>query len=176
LSFMRPNAGAKCARIICSWRSKVEIRTVPFTESESHRAKFSPTVRLPASNVRPLSRSARAFESFAATSERVSLPPRWMISQSILAALEGRSMQDPASELRRTPLLGGWVNKKSKRSGTPLRPGHDVSLNLELAADRWCYQVAGIGCGWPAARAASGCFHISYASGHSATMPAAPCT
>jgi hypothetical protein len=78
--------------------------------------------------------------------------------------------------LPRIPLLGGWVNKKSKSAGTPLRPGHDVSLNLELAADRWCYQVAGIGRGGPAARAASGCFHISYASGHSATMPATPCT
>jgi hypothetical protein len=37
-------------------------------------------------------------------------------------------------------------------------------------------QVAGIDRGRPAGRVASGCFHISYASGHSATMPAAAIT
>jgi len=34
-----------------------------------------------------------------------------MRSQTILAALEGESMQDPASELRRINLLRTWVNK-----------------------------------------------------------------
>ena len=40
--------------------------------------------------------------------------PCWMPSQAILAALRGESMQDPANELLRTPLLGTRVNKASK--------------------------------------------------------------
>src|SRR5215216_2444204 len=35
----------------------------------------------------------------------------WWASEAILTALSGRNMQDPASELRRIPLLGTSVNK-----------------------------------------------------------------
>jgi hypothetical protein len=74
-------------------------------------------------------------------------------------------------------LLGAWVNKVEKkgRNATKARPP-TCRWNLELTADHWCYQVAGIGRGRAASRAASGCFHISYASGHSPTTAAAPPT
>ena len=48
-------------------------------------------------------------------------------------------------------------------------------LRLETAANRWGHQVAGSGRGCPEG-CASGCLHSWYASGHSATTPAAAIT
>jgi len=53
-----------------------------------------------------------------------------MRSETILAALEGESMQDPASELRRILIPRTWVNKdKKKGRGPDVGPRLSTSLS-----------------------------------------------
>jgi hypothetical protein len=62
--------------------------------------------------------------------------------QAILAALRGRSIQDPASELSRRPLPRTWVNKGNNGrvssnlppEGAPLRFGARTTLSTWLLA------------------------------------------
>ena len=51
-----------------------------------------------------------------------SFPAAGVASEDILSPLEGRSMQDPASELLRIPLLSRWANKGKKRTGAATTP------------------------------------------------------
>src|SRR5215218_9928287 len=53
-------------------------------------------------------------------------------SEAILAALGGRSMQDPASELPRTPLLGTTVNKVAHKLGTASLPWDAVPFEVAV--------------------------------------------
>src|SRR5215204_1031375 len=59
-------------------------------------------------------------------------PPWCIVSQAILAALRGRYMHDPASELRRIPLLRTPMNKPPYHYADPFIDASSLRLNMRV--------------------------------------------